>query len=897
MRSCRILCLLFILLMTTNGWAEPDAVPDRLLVRFENQAARRSVEAQLAGIGLRPEKQLVPDLVIWAVHLEDAQRGLDQALIELRALPGVRYAQKDHRLALREAQRLPDDPNFSLLWNFHNSNDADIDAPEAWALIAPTAPVGGTNAAGEDIVIAVIDDGFQTDHTDFAANLWINSHETKDGIDNDGNGYIDDINGWNVYDTNASIPINSHGTHVAGILGAVGNNARQLAGLNWRVKVMTVAGESETTSIVTAAYAYVIAVKRMYLASHGQKGANVVATNSSFGVDFAKCANGDYPIWNDLYNEMGSLGILSAAATMNNGSNVDVSGDVPTSCDSPYIISVTATNSSDQRSYAYGATTIDLGAPGVGVYSLVPTNSFGSKTGTSMAAPHVAGAVGFLHAVASPGLISYYHQFPDSAALQMKKMILSSVDSLPTLSGATATVSGGRLNLYKAALLARDYGQGSGIQLTVDTDVVKAGQSILLPIRVVFPPDTLISAFELRLNGEYQAQLEFKGVVTANSLTGLAGWQVVTNERQDELLIAGIGAKDIKGEGVLFWLNFQAREAAQGFVPVEVQSALFNTGEVPVQITSGGLWVLAPGLYGDVDLNEAVQAYDAALVLKHLVGLLTLNPQQERLANVTSDTTLSALDASIILQYVVELIGNLPYDTTDTFNATGQITMPRVETNPGKTVIVPLTLSHGANIFAFEAEIAYDPAMLEFVDIVWPPAWDGFTKSVNKKGGVISVAGASALADGAASIFAELHFTTQQDFSDGETAVRLLRLRWNEDPVMLNSAEAVIHSKPLGIEEPAPDSLPFALQQSYPNPFNDATVIRFSLPAAQHITLKIYDTAGRLIHTLIEADLPAGPHQVTFKPTQSNLASGIYFYELRAGSNLTARKKMVLLRS
>jgi len=426
-------------------------VKNKLIVKFDDSFDITQIETLLKNTNFNLNRKLVRRLNIWEVSIDGNKfKNEAIALSEIRTYTEVVYAQLDHLVSPR---LIPNDPEFNQMWDMNNTgqgggtNNADIDAPEAWDITT-----GGLTALGDEIVVAVVDGGVQTSHTDLVANIWVNENEIPgNGIDDDNNGYVDDINGWDAYSDDGSIPSDSHGTHVAGTVGAVGNNGNDVVGVNWDVKIMSVAGSTGSTSTISIAYGYVLDQKSLWLETNGEFGANVVATNSSFGVDYADCNSGSYPVWNDLYNSMGEVGILSAAATINSNQNVDSIGDVPTGCDSDYIISVTNTTNNDVKynSAGYGATTIDLGAPGTNICSTVPTNSVScSYTGTSMATPHVAGAVGLLHSVSNPSLAQQCIDDPGTCALFLKQTLLDNTDPLASLNGVT--VSGGRLNIFNA---------------------------------------------------------------------------------------------------------------------------------------------------------------------------------------------------------------------------------------------------------------------------------------------------------------------------------------------------------------------------------------------------------------------------------------------------------------
>ena len=393
--------------------------------------------AEKTNIGILPKRLLSERLNIWLFEIDDSKEPREDKMNRLTENADVRIIQNNHtNILLREA--IPDDPYYGFQWA-----PAIMSLPQAWEEYT----TGGVTATGDTIVVAVIDGGTDWTHEDL--NCWENIHEIpNNGIDDDDNGYIDDFHGWNAYNHNGYVGSSYHGTHVSGIIGAVGNNGKGVCGVNWNVKIMSIGGSSGDESIVVEAYAYALEMRTRYNETNGEEGAFIVATNSSFGVDYGN--PDDYPIWCSMYDEMGQVGILSCGAGPNMNVNVDVVGDVPSTCPGDYLIGITNTNSADEKygSAGYGVNNIDIGAPGTSIYSTTPNNGYNNSTGTSMATPQVSGTIALMYAAMPEEMIMACKSDPANFCLSVKYHLLNGADYLPSLDGLVA--SGRRLNAYGA---------------------------------------------------------------------------------------------------------------------------------------------------------------------------------------------------------------------------------------------------------------------------------------------------------------------------------------------------------------------------------------------------------------------------------------------------------------
>ncbi len=488
----KIRLLIFILLSHVGGLVtaqETNVVAGNLLVMLESEKAVDQLPVEfeyLYGIktDLKIQRALSKSMLIYLVDFNANTINQDLLLKAAKGNHLVKLAQFNHRF---QERAIPNDAQFTSMWDMNNVGTsggtlgADIDAPEAWNITT-----GGITSLGDTIVVAAIDEGFDITHPDL--NFWRNVHEIPgNGIDDDANGYIDDVKGWNAETNSDAIPSAAHGTHLAGTIGARGNNAIGVTGVNWNVKVMAVSyGNTSTNGALEAnaieSYAYVRDQRKLYNQTNGAKGAFVVSTNSSFGID--KGQPSSFPLWCAMYDSLGAVGILSVAATANATWNIDVVGDIPTACASNWLVSVTNTTNTDvKNSYAaYGATTIDIGAPGTNILSTTPGNSYTTMTGTSMATPHVAGAIALMYAVPCSQLITNYQSNPADVALIVKDSLLGAVDKIADLnSNNFATVSQGRLNLYKSVKAMQNYCLAAGTNEKTGSHSVKLTSSTIYP--------------------------------------------------------------------------------------------------------------------------------------------------------------------------------------------------------------------------------------------------------------------------------------------------------------------------------------------------------------------------------------------------------------------------------
>lgn len=384
----------------------------------------------------------------WLFDFDPAQIDPYDLKAKIFSQSEVRLVQFNHVVSSRET--IPMEEFFGNQWHHVDGSDNDIDSDLAWDLTT-----GGYTPFGDRIVACIIEGGgTDWDHEDLLENHWVNEHEIPgNGLDDDGNGYVDDYDGWNPESNDDNIPAGNHGTQVSSMIGSVGNNSVGITGVNWDVGLMQVTVGNLNEANVIEAYSYPFTLRQTYNETGGEKGAFVVVTNASWGIDGGDPA--DSPLWCEYYDTLGEIGILNCGATANNNVNIDVVGDLPTGCSSDYMVSVTATNDNDVRTFSgYGATTIDLGAPGEDVYLASNNNNYGGTSGTSFASPCVAGAIALLYSADCPGFAAVATADPQLGADMIRSYIMDGVDEVDNLEGECVT--GGRLNVMNSLQILLD---------------------------------------------------------------------------------------------------------------------------------------------------------------------------------------------------------------------------------------------------------------------------------------------------------------------------------------------------------------------------------------------------------------------------------------------------------
>jgi hypothetical protein len=587
--------------------------------------------------------------------------GVQDAISQLKQRPWVIYAEPNY---IYRAAAVSNDAYYTngSLWGVYGddlptasgpsntTNQFGSHAEKAWN-------AGITGSAS--VVVGIIDEGVQITHPDLKNNIWVNPYETPgDGIDNDGNGYIDDMNGWDFVYNDAGVynaGEDAHGTHVAGTIGGEGNNGIGVAGVNWDVTMIStkfLGPSGGTTANAIKAVDYLTDIKTRH-------GINLVASNNSWG------GGGYSQALHDAIIRGAKANILFVAAAGNSTSNNDTGGYYPSSYNTSVgtstqtaasydaVIAVASiTNTGAISSFSsYGATTVDIGAPGSGIWSSVPTDTYASYNGTSMATPHVTGAIA-LYASAQSGSVS---------AATIRNDILAS--ATPTASLVGKTVTGGRLNAYEAIM------RSTGV--TLDKNLYSGTGTV--SITVNHPGANLNSTAADTIQVTVRSTTETVAEVVTLTETGVSTGRFVGS--------IGLGSGAVIADGILqvnhndtITVTYAALNKTATALVDSVAPTITNISSIPKANSSEIRWTTNENsstevLYGTTSTNLDRTFTKNEAVLSHSAVLGNLSPNTVYFYRVISR----------------DIVGNVSQSSVGSFTTTAPSAILFVDDDQGAT--------------------------------------------------------------------------------------------------------------------------------------------------------------------------------------------------------------------
>ncbi|MDE3058933.1 MAG: S8 family serine peptidase [Bacteroidota bacterium] len=874
------------------------------------------------------------------IHYYTFSYALDPAAVakEISKSPLVEYAEPHY--IYREEKIATNDPDYSKQYYL-----TQIKADAAW----------NTTTGDSSVIIGIVDSGVDWKHPDLLPNIHINPKEDingngkfdnypstqtingvtgdNNGIDDDQNGYIDDVIGWdfagaNFTPDNNPTPGNEHGTHVAGIAAAKGNNGIGIAGVAYNCRILSVKAGLDSDS--------------QGLIYYGYEGIQYAAEN---GASVINCSWGgtDYSQYGqDIIQYATAKGALVVAAA----GNENVSTPHYPS-DYPGVLSVASVSSSDTKSYFSNfGFRIDASAPGENIYSTLPNNSYNYLSGTSMASPMAAGVAALVKSV-----------HPDWTADQVREQVRVSADNIDNLnSGYTQQLGFGRIDAERAVTLtspgvalvsftASDSALGNGngslelgekIQLfCAFENYLAPGVNLTITLSSKSPYVTILdSSIQVGALGELQSAnnnshpfvFQISASTPANYVATLVCDIHDGNGTYDDyaplrLLLnatyrdANVGtvALTFNGRGNLGFDDYPNNIVGDGFFNKLTQTNLlfegaFMAGVSDVKlvdvardstgneqdsdfVATAPLSVFSPGSRSD---QEIVSQFSDAIAGSHSLGISVTtqgfafkNPPfnngviiRYRITN-SSGASLSGLYCGTFFDW-------------DVGSASNNIAQYDAAHNLGYVYDVTKTDSTYAGVAILSGDGSPQFHAINNADTgtVWgiydgfsrAEKWDALHNGISKaSAGVGDVSfvigtGPATLASGDSTTFT-IAVMASPTLSDLISSVTTAQQRWS----YVSAAPSA----------PTDAPLVFALGQNYPNPFNPTTQLRFTIAELRFVTLKIYDVLGREVATLVNEQKSPGTYAVNFDG--SRFASGVYFYHLQAGSFI-ATKRMVLVK-
>jgi len=818
----------------------------------------------------------------------------------------------------------PNDPSYPSQWNL-----SKILASQAWDITQ-----GDTS-----VIIGIVDTGVDWDHPDLNANIWINWNEIPgNGIDDDLNGFIDDIHGWDfggatgTPDNNPTEDQPWHGTHVAGISSAITNNGIGISSIGFKSKLMPVKTTQGDQVGPNGPYILFGDEGIVYAADNGAKVINCSWGGSSYSI-FAQ----------EIINYATSVGSLVVGAAGNSGTN---SSHYPSGYDN--VLSVASTNSNDTKSsFSTFGPTIDVSAPGNGIYATWQNNTYNTLSGTSMASPLTAGLAALVWSV-----------FPSFTPLQIGEQIRVNSDNVDGLNPAyTQLMGNGRINALNAlsnmnSISVRAIeiefsdeapgGNGDGI--------FTAGETISVGVRFINylnPTSSLIinlqnkNAHSTIANGTFNAGS--KGMLEefdnlSSKFTFTLSQSLPSNAKLDFILDFSDGSySDYQWLGTIGNPTYATQAGNDVALTITSKGALgFNDYGNNPQIQGDGFKYLdGPNLL-----------FEGALILA------TSSTQVSDVAR-GSNPALQNTDFTVVQPFVLEIPGTVSdQQGSAIFNDDGaggnkigittkleSFSFADIPNNNYLILKYNFTNNTASTISNFYAGLFFDWDLIDGSgagDVTAYDSLNNLSYTNNTTSGPETWVTTAAITSGNYSFWAILNdgtggsFSIYDGFTDSEKWQTLSNgigrptagpgdisyvvgsgpltitagetidvgfvigagLNLTELQTIVANARLKYPSLILSADEER-NSLPqsFNLLQNYPNPFNPTTVISWQLPVSSHVLLKVYDVLGREVATLMNEEKPAGFYETEFQG--SYLTSGVYFYRITA-ENYTMTKKMLL---
>jgi serine protease len=917
-------------------------LPDRVIAKLMPGVEISSVIAETEQLGVTSVHRLFPDTMIRRnrtdvdisqFYVVSLKAPVDPffASEELSALPSVQYAEPWFIYPVNQVPEFtPNDPMFSSQWGL-----VKIQAPDAWDI----------TTGDSTVVIGIVDSGVETDHPDLGANIWINPGESgldglgrdkrTNGADDDANGYIDDWRGWDfagadynaISQDNNPNPTgvnNDHGTHVGGIAAAVGNNGTGVTGTAFRCRILPVKTAADNDTRGDGGTGYILT---------GYEG---IAYAAFMGASVVNCSwggSGGSQVEQDIINYAAKQGTLVVAAAGNNASSAP---HYPSSYAN--VISVAATSTDDGRaSFSNFGPSVDVSAPGVSILSTVFPSSYVSWQGTSMASPFAAGVAALVKSAR-----------PLLNGVQLGEQIRATSDNIDALNPGFAGLLGrGRINGFRAltespsSIRAIDFvlrdstgGNNNGnpepnetidlfwtfinylapalnasVTVTTSTpglsvvsgtfatgalNTLDSVRNLSVPIRIFIAANVapaLIASVKVTINdGSSVDSQTFSFVVNAtyrnhnaNNLlltltnNGRIGFNdYPTNSQGIGCIYPAGGANHLYEGGIII-----------GTSATRVVSNIRNgSGIQDNDFISRGFYELAtPGI---VSNQDGVTLFsDSAAPVLNRIGVLVTARSYAFSDPEDDDYVIMAYDirnpgtTEITNLYVGQFfdwdIANYATNWTD-FDPSRSLAYAWDQNSPAAPYFGVRALDSAAGMRGLvnSTTIALDRAA----------KWGWIS------GGVVQRAAGPA----------DIHFVLSSgpfNIPAGESRIAGFAIVGGENlGAMQVNADAArarwalirgsVGVRNEGGEVPSD----YALYQNYPNPFNPTSRISYSLPAPQHVVIRLYDVTGRMIRTLVDEQQPSGTRFVEVEA--EGLASGVYYYRMTAGTYSATRKLVVL---